>query len=42
MSDTVRANRFELVDHTGKVRGVIACEPKTGAPTCTFTDQNGV
>lgn len=42
MSDTpIQAPRFELVDSHGNVRAVLACDPDSGAPTCTFRDSKG-
>jgi hypothetical protein len=38
---TLQASRFELVDNQGNVRAVLACDPDSGAPTCTFRDSKG-
>lgn len=39
--DVIQAQRFELVDSKGAVRGVLACDHESGAPTCTFLDSKG-
>jgi hypothetical protein len=39
--DVVQAHRFELTDHTGAVRGVLACDAQSGAPTLTMKDRQG-
>ena len=39
--DVIRAQRFELVDRRGQVRGVLACDGDSGAPTLTLRDTQG-
>ncbi|MFB3069483.1 MAG: hypothetical protein ACE1ZF_02180 [Gemmatimonadales bacterium] len=39
--ETLRAERFELVDRHGNPRAVLACDADSGAPTCTFLDGSG-
>ena len=40
--DVIQARRFELVDDSGTVRGILACDRSSGAPTCTLLDGKGV
>lgn len=37
----IQTARLELVDSQGNVRAVLACDPDSGAPTCTFRDSKG-
>ena len=37
----VQAQRFELMDHTGAVRGILACDAQSGSPTLTMKDGRG-
>ena len=39
--ETLRAERFELIDRHGNPRAVLACDRDSGAPTCTFLDGSG-
>lgn len=39
--DVVRATRFELTDRHGTPRAILACDPDSGAPTCSFLDGSG-
>lgn len=40
--DVVRTRRFELLDTQGRVRAVLACDDRNGAPSLAFLDGSGV